>query len=115
MTNNTQLLYNITLKYESELFVSNLDESFEDLHISLTGRPSGFGSLYTISHDVKIANAPVVPTDEEIEKMRNTLFEALKESLSNKSNIELKNTKFIGITSIKPATKEEKENETLGR
>ena len=64
---NNTLLYDVALKFESELFVSVLDDSFEEMMVSLTGRKSGIGSVYSVSHDMNITNTPIVPDDEEIE------------------------------------------------
>lgn len=93
-------LYDITLNFESVLFADVLDEDFEKMMLSVTGQKSGIGSQYVVSHDVKITDAPIVPADEEIEKMRKTIFEEVTKAFSDKNDIEVKNTKFVGITKI---------------
>ena len=98
---NNTLLYDVALKFESELFVSVLDDSFEEMMVSLTGRKSGIGSVYSVSHDMNITNTPIVPDDEEIENLRQTIFREMKSGFSEMSDVEVRSTKFIGITSIK--------------
>ena len=95
------ICYDITLNFETELFVSVLDEDFEKMLLSMTGQKSRLGSVCTISHDVNITDAPVVPDEEEIENMRKVIFEEMKKTFSKKGNAEVKCTKFIGITKIK--------------
>lgn len=94
-------IYDIALKFETELFVSAFGEDFEKSIMSITGEKSGVGSLCTASHTVNINNTPVIPDDEVIENMRRTVFEEVSKGFSERSDVEVRCTKFVGITSIK--------------
>lgn len=98
--NNTPI-YDITLKFETELFVSAFGEDFEKSLMSIMGEKSGVGSLCTASHNVSINNTPIIPDDETIENMRRTVFEEVSKGFSGRPDIEVRNTKFVGITNIK--------------
>ena len=64
------VLYDVTLKFESELFVGSLSEDIESFLMLHTGNKSGIGSVYTVSHNVNITATPVIPTDDIIEFAR---------------------------------------------
>jgi hypothetical protein len=92
----------MTLKFESEIFVKTFDKDFERTLINIGCTEAGFGKIAKIEHTVNINNSPVIPDDKFIETLKNNIFEALTESLTNQTSInaEVKGVEFIGITKI---------------
>lgn len=97
------MTYNIKLKYETEFFVSALDEEFEAMLVSMTGQRSGMGQLCTATHTIELTS-PEVPDDTQIETFGKRIFDAVKEGFSKSKGIEVRDTRFVGITSIRKET-----------
>ena len=96
------MLYDMTLKFESEIFVKTFDKEFENVLSQFDGTVSNFGKTAKLEHTVNISNSPVIPDDKFIETLKNNIFEALNESFANHASInaEVKGVEFIGITKI---------------
>ena len=93
-------MYHVKLKYETEFFVSALDEEFEAMLVSMTGQKSGIGQLCTATHTMELTS-PLVPDDDQIEAFRKTILNAFKEGFSKFKGVEVRDTRFVGITSIR--------------
>lgn len=93
-------MYHVKLKYETEFFVSAFDEEFEAMLVSMTGQRSGIGQLCTATHTMELTS-PLVPDDSQIETFRKTILNAFKEGFSKSKGVEVRDTRFVGITSIR--------------
>lgn len=94
------MMYNVKLKYKTEFFVSALDEEFEAMLVSMTGQRSGIGQLCTATHTIELTS-PEIPDDTQIEAFRKKILNAFKEDFSKSKGVEIRDTRFIGITSIR--------------
>ena len=96
------MLYDMTLKFESKIFVKTFDKEFENMLSHIDGTVSNFGKTAKLEHTINILNSPVIPDDKFIETLKNNIFEALTESFTNQASInaEVKGVEFIGIIKI---------------
>ncbi|MBO7253921.1 MAG: hypothetical protein J6V36_01305 [Clostridia bacterium] len=96
------LRYDMTIKFESEIFVKTFDKDFEIMLSNLGGTVSHFGKTAKVEHVINIANSPVLPDEKIIEILKNNIFEALTETFQkqNSLNVDVKGVNFIGIMEI---------------
>lgn len=96
------LLYNMTLKFESEIFVKRFDKEFEDVLSSLGGPINNFGQTLKLEHTLNISKSPVLPNDKFINVLKYNIFEALTQTFEKQSslNAAVKGVEFIGIIKI---------------
>ena len=94
------MMYHVKLKYETEFFVSAFDEEFEAMLVSMTGQRSGIGQLCTATHTMELTSSEM-PDDSQIETFRKTILNAFKEGFSKSKGVEVRDTRFVGITSIR--------------
>lgn len=96
------LLYDMTLKFESEIFVKTFDKDFESMMSNFGSPISRLGQTAKLEHTISIENSPVLPNDNVISILKNNIFEALTQTLEkqNKLNAEVKRVEFIGILKI---------------
>lgn len=97
------LIYDMTLKFESEIFVNHFDKEFQSVLQQLGGPISNFGQNIKLEHDIKISNSPVLPDENFIDIIKNNIMDALISTFENSSSINAKviGIKYIGITTIK--------------
>lgn len=99
------LLYDMTLKFESEIFVKTFGKDFESMMSNL-GLPispiSRLGQTAKLEHTISIENSPLLPNDDVISILKNNIFKALTQTLEkqNKLDAEVKSVEFIGILKI---------------
>lgn len=96
------LLYDMTLKFESEIFVKTFDKDFETMLSNLGGHISSFGKTAKLEHTINIANSPVLPNDNVIAMLKKNILEALTATFEKQEtiNAEVKGVEFIGIIKI---------------
>ena len=96
------LMYDMTLKFESEIFVKTFDKDFESMLSNLGGRIDVPGHTAKLEHVINISNSPVLPNDNIIEMLKSNIFEALTITFEkqNSINAEVKGVEFIGIIKI---------------
>ena len=95
-------MYNMTLKFESTIFVKAFNKDFENMLSSIGGSVNHYGQTAKLEHTINIANSPVLPNDEIIEIFKKNISEALTETFNNQKslNAEVRNVEFIGIIKI---------------
>lgn len=96
------LLYDMTLKFESEIFVKTFDKDFESMLSNLGERIDVPGHTAKLEHTINISNSPVLPNDDFIKMLKNKIFETLTTTFEkqNSLNAEVKCVEFIGIVKI---------------
>ena len=96
------LRYDMTIKFESEIFVKTFDKDFEAMLSNLGETVSHFGQTAKLEHVINIENSPVLPDEKIIEMLKNNIFEALTETFQKQNciNVNVKGVKFIGIMKI---------------
>lgn len=97
------MLYDMTLKFESKVFVKTFDKDFDELLTRMGCRENSIGKTATISHTMQITGSPVIPNEDFIEKSKESIFQCLAETLMKNNNInaEVREVNFIGITKLK--------------
>ena len=102
------MLYDAVLEYETTIFESLFDKELERSLSRLAGCDEKVGRRHTLSHTINATNLPMVPDDDFIENYRQTIFDAVKETFENASDINAvaESTRFVGIRSLKTKTVE---------
>lgn len=97
------MIYDMTLKFESEIFVNRFDKDFETILSNLGGPVSKFGQTVKLEHTVSISKSPVLPNDKFIDVLKQNIFEALNETFEKQDslNVEVKGVEFVGIIKIR--------------
>ena len=100
-------MFDMTLKFESEIFVKAFDKDFEKMLSQFGGSVDGYGKIVKPDHTVNIANSAVLPNDEFVNILKDNIMEALVKSFENDNsmNAKVQNVRYVGITKI-----EQKEN-----
>ena len=109
------LVYNMTLKFESEIFVSCFDKDFEQMINQFGGSVNGFGNTVKLEHSVDISNVSVLPDDNFINIIKNNIHSALVTTFEQSSSMNAKviAVEYIGITKINQKTIEENNNDAI--
>ena len=96
------MLYDMTLKFESEILVNPFDKEFSVLLSTFGCGENNFGKITKVDHMVDIKNSPVVPDNSFIATIKENIFEALTETFKTQKDINavVRSVKFIGITQI---------------
>ena len=96
------MLYHMTLKFESEIFVNRFDKDFELILSNLGGSIKSFGKTVKLEHTINISNSPVLPNDQFINILKKNIFEILTATVEkqNSLNAEVVGVEFLGILKI---------------
>ena len=100
------MLYYMTLKFESSIFVNRFDKDFEMMLANLGGPIRNFGQTVKLDHTINVSNSPVLPNDNFINILKKNIFEALNETFAKQTslNAEVTEVNFIGIVKIQEKT-----------
>lgn len=100
------MLYDMTLKFESVIFVNRFDKDFETMLANLGGPIRSFGQNVKLEHTINVSNSPVLPNDNFINILKKNIFEALNETFTKQTslNAEVTEVNFIGIVKIQEKT-----------
>ena len=95
-------MYDMTLKFESTIFVKTFDKDFENMLSAIGGSVNHYGQTAKLEHTINIANSPILPNDKIIEMFKTNISDALTATFENQKslNAEVKNVEFIGIVKI---------------